>query len=37
MWIKTLYDEIVNTDHIHMIYTIPVDYEQNAFENKLAV
>ena len=37
MWIKTLDDEIVNTDHISVIYVSPVDYEYNAFNNKWAV
>lgn len=34
MWIKTLDDEIVNTDYIHMIYISSVDYEYNTFEHK---
>lgn len=37
MWIKTLDDEIVNTDHISVIYVSPVDYEYDAFDNKWAV
>ena len=37
MWIKTLYDEIVNTDYIHVIYNSPVDYKHNTFDDKWAV
>ena len=37
MWIKTLYDEIVNTDYIHVIYPNPVDYKHNTSDDKWAV
>lgn len=37
VWIKTLDDEVINTDCIRVIYTSPVDYKYCAFNDKWAV